>query len=89
MKHKKIEVVPYDPSWPQQFEQEAEKLREALGQEVVAIHHIGSTSVPGLDAKRDLDTLLVVKNLNSSLLLQDVGYIFKGEFNIPLRYFFF
>lgn len=88
MKHKKIEVVPYDPSWPQQFEQEAEKLREALGKEVVAIHHIGSTSVPGLDSKNSLDILLVVNNLNSSLLLQNLGSTFKDEINIPMRYFF-
>lgn len=88
MKYKKIEVVPCDPSWPQQFEKEAKKLREVLGQEVVAIHHIGSTSVPGLDSKNSLDILLVVNNLNSSLLLQDIGCTFQNELNIPLRYFF-
>lgn len=88
MQHKKIEIVSYDPSWPHQFEQEVEKLREVLDQEVVAIHHIGSTSVPGLDAKNSLDILLVVNNLNNSLLLQDIGCTFQDEINIPMRYFF-
>ncbi len=55
---------------------------------MLAIHHIGSTSVPGLSAKKDLDILLVINNLEDSLLLQSIGYIYKGEINIPLRYFF-
>lgn len=85
---KKIEIMPYNPQWPKQFEKEAEKLREALGKAVVAIHHIGSTSVPGLAAKRDVDIMLVINNLQQALLLQRIGYTFKGELNIPLRYFF-
>ncbi len=85
---KTIEVVPYDPNWPKQYDIEAQKIIEALGGDFIAIHHIGSTSVPGLAAKRDLDILLIINNLNNSLLLQDTGYTYKGEFNIPLRYFF-
>lgn len=42
----------------------------------------------GLSAKEDLDILCVVDKLPSSLLLQSQGFIFKGELNIPLRYYF-
>ena len=52
---KKIEVVEYDSNWPKQYENEANKIKEALDNNLIAIHHIGSTSVPGLSAKRDLD----------------------------------
>lgn len=52
------------------------------------IHHIGSTSIPGLAAKQDIDILCVVDQLASSLALQQEGYVFKNEINIPLRYFF-
>jgi len=38
------------PDWPAQFEQEAARLRTLVGDELVAVHHIGSTSVPGLAA---------------------------------------
>lgn len=70
------------------YREEAETLRKALGQHCLDLQHMGSTSVPGLDAKEDLDILCVVDALPSSLKLKDVGYIYKGEFNIPLRYFF-
>lgn len=88
MTHKIIEIVPYNPAWPQMFETEAAKIKQALGSHCLEIHHIGSTSVPGLSAKEDLDILCVVDGLSSSLELQSIGYLFKGEFNIPLRYFF-
>ena len=70
------------------FEKEAEKTKQILGSHCVEIHHIGSTSVPGLSAKEDLDILCIVDKLSSSLVLQDSGYTFKGELNIPLRYYF-
>ncbi len=44
---KEIKLVPYDKDWPKVFETEAIKIREALSQNCVAVHHIGSTSVPG------------------------------------------
>ena len=49
-----IEVVSADPSWPDWFKAEAARLREALPSRVFpGIEHIGSTAVPGLDAKTD------------------------------------
>jgi 16S rRNA processing protein RimM len=50
-----IEVVDYDPDWPQQFEAEASRLRDALADVAVRIDHVGSTSVPGLAAKPTVD----------------------------------
>jgi putative glutamine amidotransferase len=44
-------IVEPDPAWPERFEQEAARLRVALGAQVVRIEHVGSTSVPGLVAK--------------------------------------
>lgn len=85
---KQIEILPYDPKWPEIFEIEAKKIRQALGSSCLQIHHIGSTSVPGLMAKRDIDIVCVVDHLQKSLHLQEIGYLFKGELNIPLRTFF-
>jgi len=50
----------YDPSWPELFEREADRLRRALGDQALQVHHVGSTSVPGLCAKPIIDILLVV-----------------------------
>jgi len=55
-----ITVVPYDPAWPEHYRREQQHLAEALGPAVADLHHIGSTSVPGLAAKPVIDILLVV-----------------------------
>ncbi len=49
-----IEVVPYDPDWSNQFEKEALLLKLIFSDIFVAIHHIGSTSVPGLGPNQPL-----------------------------------
>ena len=85
---KHIEVVPYNPQWPQMFEEEAALIKSVLKNHCLEIHHIGSTSVPNLSAKQDLDILCVVDTLPSSLSLQEYGFVFKGELNIPLHYLF-
>ena len=48
---RKITVVAYDARWPEQYETERALLQATLGQVIYHIHHIGSTSVPGLAAK--------------------------------------
>ena len=58
----RIVLAEYDPAWPQLFAREAERIRAALGDELVALEHIGSTSVPGLAAKPRIDMLLIVPN---------------------------
>lgn len=55
-----IQVVDYDEGWPTDFERVAARVREALGDSVLEIHHVGSTSVPGLPAKPIIDVDLVV-----------------------------
>jgi GrpB-like predicted nucleotidyltransferase (UPF0157 family) len=56
----KVRVVDYDPEWPRLYRREAERIRAVLGERVVRLEHIGSTSVPGLAAKPIVDVLLVV-----------------------------
>jgi GrpB-like predicted nucleotidyltransferase (UPF0157 family) len=56
----KLQVVDYDPEWPGLFRREADRIGAVLGERVVQLEHIGSTSVPGLAAKPIIDILLVV-----------------------------
>lgn len=58
-----VEVVPYDRSWPGRFSAWHSRLAEALGSSATAIHHIGSTSVPGLVAKPVIDIQIGVTDL--------------------------
>ena len=55
-----IHLAPYDPSWAQRFEQHAQRIRKALGERVLLLEHVGSTSVPGLAAKPIVDIVLAV-----------------------------
>lgn len=85
---KHFDIFPYTPEWQQQFEKESLSIKHILGDICHQIHHIGSTSVPELDAKDIIDILCVVSDLSKSLTLQELGYVFKGELNVPLRYYF-
>jgi GrpB-like predicted nucleotidyltransferase (UPF0157 family) len=76
-----IRVADYDPAWPALFAREAERIRQALGEGVVRLEHVGSTSVPGLAAKPLIDILLVVKDSSdeSSYVpaLESAGYVLR------------
>lgn len=87
---RKIEVVDYNPAWIEQFGYEARHIKEALGSECVAVHHIGSTSIPSLPAKPKIDIIAVVKNHPRKIIckLESVGFAYRGEFNIPMHYGF-
>jgi GrpB-like predicted nucleotidyltransferase (UPF0157 family) len=58
-----LEIVPYDPGWPDQFEAEARRIGKALGARALRIDHVGSTAVPGLAAKPVIDIQLSVPTL--------------------------
>ena len=84
-----IEVVPYNPDWPKQFERERGILIDLLQELAIEIYHIGSTAVEGLCAKPKLDIIAVVHDLEDSVQpLEKGGYEFGGELNIPFRYYF-
>jgi GrpB-like predicted nucleotidyltransferase (UPF0157 family) len=55
-----IELCAYDASWPGLYEREAQRVNAVLGDRVLLLEHVGSTSVPGLPAKPIIDVLLVV-----------------------------
>ena len=62
-----VRVASYDPTWPSRFEAERAGLEKVLGDAITGgIHHVGSTSVPGLDAKPVIDILVGVADLQGS-----------------------
>ena len=89
---RKVLVLPYDHAWPQQFEVECGVLRVIFGNEAVAIHHFGSTSIPGMSAKPIIDLLVEVRDIFSvdrfNEKMRESGYTPKGENGIPGRRYF-
>ena len=55
-----IYLAPYDPEWPDQFDQLAGRVRAALGEKALQLEHVGSTSIPGMPAKPIIDMILAV-----------------------------
>lgn len=89
---KKVEVVPPNAQWRNEFEKEAECLAAALGENVVAVHHIGSTAIPNIYAKPVIDLLVEVKDITElderSSVMRSLGYEVMGEFGISGRRYF-
>ena len=75
-------VTKYNPAWSQMFENEAKIIKEILGENCIAIHHIGSTSIVGLDAKPIIDIMPVVESLDAvdavASEFEKIGYVYMG-----------
>lgn len=59
------EIEPYNSEWPKKFKEIADMLSKAFESKVIAIEHVGSTSIPGADAKPLIDVLVVVDDLEN------------------------
>ena len=85
-KTSRISILPHDRNWQNIFADAAREVKKALGDNVITIHHIGSTSVPGLAGKPTIDIIAVVRDLFfQNLILENIGYEYRGGFNIPFR----
>ncbi|MFO8037675.1 MAG: GrpB family protein [Anaerolineales bacterium] len=89
---REVILVSHKPEWLDLARQEGERIKNTLSVDVIAVHHIGSTAIPGIKAKPILDFLLVVKDLDAldqkNHEMESLGYTAKGERGIPGRRFF-
>ena len=81
-----VAVAPWDPGYRVQFVEEAGRIRSSLGEQVVAVEHVGSTAVEDLEGKPIIDLLVGVRALDPVLRLLD--YESCGEAGIPGRLYF-
>jgi GrpB-like predicted nucleotidyltransferase (UPF0157 family)/GNAT superfamily N-acetyltransferase len=90
LKNSTVEVVPYNSDWPEMFLQEAAKIRAALGDNCVTVHHVGSTAITGLSAKPIIDMVPVVKDILkvNATALENLGYEGRGELGMLFRRYF-
>jgi GrpB-like predicted nucleotidyltransferase (UPF0157 family) len=88
---RKVEVVDYDPAWPNHFRDEQALVKRALGNRVVELEHGGSTSVPGLAAKPIIDmwaALAAPIRKEDVKAMAAIGYEYLGESALPDQDFF-
>lgn len=82
-----ITIVPYSEKWEKYFLEEKKLIKDILKDNLVDIHHVGSTAVLGLSSKEKIDILLIVKNpLLAIEPLKKLDYEYRGEWNIPFKY---
>ncbi|WP_327294557.1 GrpB family protein [Streptomyces sp. NBC_01197] len=77
-----VAVVEYRPQWPMEFELLAGMLRDALGDLVLGVDHVGSTSVPGLPAKDCIDVQVRMTSIDEARdvpLLAVIGFRCRPE----------
>ena len=82
-------LLPYDSTWPLEFESEAARIERACDELPIRLEHIGSTSIAGLAAKPVID-ILAGRPSNVSgekyvAAFKQLGYEHKGAFGIPGR----
>jgi len=87
-----IVIVPYDPLWPEHFLELGTALRKVLGETALRIDHVGSTAIPGLDAKPIIDVQISVVSfepLNAYRIpIESLGFVFRASNpDLTKRYF--
>lgn len=89
MRTKRVIVVQYDSKWNDEFQKIKSYLEKILENSIVAIEHVGSTSVEGLSAKPILDIDVVIKNYDNfkevKSRLESLGYYHEGDLGIKDR----
>jgi len=85
-------IILHDPRWKEAYAAEARAWGDALGDALVAIHHMGSTAVPGIMAKPTIDILVEARDLDAvearTPAFGQRGYEARGEYGIEGRRYF-
>ena len=89
MKTNKVIVLPYDAAWKSAFEAIRDEIEAALGDLIIGIEHVGSTSVEGMSAKPCIDMDVIIKDYSvfGEIVrkLGEIGYIHEGDLGIKDR----
>ena len=89
MRTKRVVVVPYDEAWKNAFEEIKTEIEAEIGDLIIGIEHVGSTSVEGMSAKPCIDIDVIIKDYSvfDAVIkkLGTIGYIHEGDLGIQDR----
>jgi GrpB-like predicted nucleotidyltransferase (UPF0157 family) len=92
LRRKRVMLFSYNPEWKKIYKKEKELLLSVLGDQILDIQHIGSTSVPGVESKPIIDIVVAVKRIkdveNLIESVEKLGYEYKREAGVSGRRFF-
>ncbi len=82
--HRPYRLVEYNSAWKEEFKKVDGLLKKIFGEEIIDIQHVGSTAIPGIIAKPQIDIFVVVKNLakvrSYYKVMQDAGFAPRGDY---------
>ena len=86
-----VQLLPHDPLWAEQAEQEATRILRATFPAISTVDHVGSTSIPGILAKPIIDLMGIGQDLRAiegaRQQLEGLGYAWHGEYGLEGRRF--
>jgi GrpB-like predicted nucleotidyltransferase (UPF0157 family) len=86
-----VQLVPHRAEWADMATAETARLKKALGDNLLTVHHVGSTAIPGIMAKPIVDLMPIVRDLAALDAKEDavraLGYKWHGEFGLEGRRF--
>ena len=89
MRTAKVVVLPYDRTWKSDFEEIKTEIENVIGDFIIGIEHVGSTSVEGMSAKPCIDLDVIIKDYSvfDTVVskLKTIGYIHEGNLGIKDR----
>lgn len=84
-----VELHPHSPRWAAMAAEESQRLKAALGDLLIVVHHIGSTAIPPIMAKPVVDLIPIVSDIAvldaQEETVRSLGYNWFGEFGLPGR----
>ncbi|MGO1368844.1 MAG: GrpB family protein [Senegalia sp. (in: firmicutes)] len=87
-----VKLETYDPKWVLEYEREEDIIQNCIGNNIIDIQHVGSTSLEGLSAKPIIDIAIGVDSILEGYKciepFEQLGYVYKGEAGISGRLFF-
>ncbi|MFD0681897.1 MULTISPECIES: GrpB family protein [unclassified Paenibacillus] len=85
-------LIPWTVEWEKEFLLEKERIVELIGNKILSVHHIGSTSIKNLSAKPIIDIAIVIQSFQDGTdcmaPLEKLGYTYKGPDLLPDRHYF-
>lgn len=84
-----VDLQPHSPAWAESVVREIQRIAPAFGENLVDIHHVGSTAIKDISAKPILDLIPVVRHLSEldrqQSALEKLGFEWWGEYGLPGR----
>jgi GrpB-like predicted nucleotidyltransferase (UPF0157 family) len=79
----RVHIDDYDARWPELYREEALLIATAIGDDLIAIEHVGSTAVPEMPAKPIIDILAALTTWarfdDVVTNLRELGYVYTAE----------